>query len=68
MRDGNARKCGFMVLHLLQNTGIPGVLVECGYLNHSGDRAKLLDANYRKKLAAGIAAGLKTYVEGTPIQ
>lgn len=67
MSDGGARDCGFKVLRLLENTGIPGVLVECGYLNHSGDRAKLLNEDYRKKLAAGIVAGIRAYVEGSPL-
>lgn len=67
MNDGGARDCGFKVLRLLENTGIPGVLVECGYLNHSQDRAKLLNEEYRKKLASGIVAGLKAYVEGAPL-
>ena len=74
MRDGLARSdrsiynSGFGVLRRLKNTGIPGVLLECGYVNNTSDRAKLLDAGYRAKLAAGIVAGLKAYVEGTPIQ
>lgn len=59
---------GLGVLRRLTNTGIPGILLECGYLNHSSDRAKLQDAGYRTKLAAGIVAGLKAYIEGTPIQ
>ncbi len=47
----------------------PGrVLVECGYLNSSADRARLLNAEYRRKLAEGIVAGLRAYVEGTPIK
>jgi N-acetylmuramoyl-L-alanine amidase len=59
---------GLGVLRGLANSGIPGVLVECGYLNHSTDRAKLRDAAYRSKLAEGIVAGLKAYIEGIPIQ
>lgn len=74
MRDMKARSdsrlyaSGLAVLRRLKGTGIPGVLLECGYLNHSGDRGKLVDANFRKKLAAGVVAGLKAYVEGTPIK
>jgi len=59
---------GLGVLRRLTNTGIPGVLLECGYVNNSSDRTKLLDASHRAKLAAGIVAGLKAYVQGTPIQ
>lgn len=74
MRDMKARSdsrlyaSGLAVLRRLKGTGIPGVLLECGYLNHSGDRGKLVDASFRKKLAAGVVAGLKAYVEGTPIR
>lgn len=67
MADRGARPCGFKVLRLLENTTIPGVLLECGYLNHSRDRAKLLNEDHRKKLAEGIVAGLRAYVEGTPL-
>lgn len=66
MCDRKSGGLGLMVLRLLQDTGIPGVLVECGYLNHSRDRAKLLDDDYRKKVADGIVSGLKAYIEGTP--
>ncbi len=59
---------GLAVLRGLNDTDLPGVLVECGYVNHRSDRAKLVDAEYRRKVAAGIVAGLKAYVEGTPIK
>lgn len=55
---------GFGVLRGLRGTGLPGILLECGYLNHSSDRAKLLDPAYRTKLVQGIVRGLKVYVEG----
>jgi N-acetylmuramoyl-L-alanine amidase len=67
MCNRGARECGFKVLRLLGGTEIPGVLVECGYLNNSRDRAKLATDAYRKKVAEGIVAGLKAYVEGTPL-
>lgn len=66
--DRSLYNTGLGVLRRLENTGIPGVLLECGYVNNTSDRAKLLDAGHRAKLAAGIVAGLKAYVEGTPIQ
>ncbi len=66
--DGSLYSTGLAVLRRLENTGLPGILLECGYLNHSSDRAKLTDSNYRAKLAEGIVAGLKAYVEGTPIR
>jgi N-acetylmuramoyl-L-alanine amidase len=66
MCNRGAHDCGFKVLRLLEKTEIPGVLVECGYLNNSRDRAKLVDDEYRRKLAKGIVAGIKAYIEGTP--
>ena len=59
---------GLAVLRRLENTGIPGILLECGYLNHSSDRSKLLDSGHRSKLISGIMAGFKAYIEGSPIQ
>ena len=59
---------GLGVLRALTGSGIPGILLECGYINNSSDRAKLLNADYRKKLANGIVTGLKAYVEGTTVQ
>jgi N-acetylmuramoyl-L-alanine amidase len=59
---------GLCVLRTLSGSSIPGILLECGYVNNSADRAKLLDARYQSKLAAGIVAGLKAYVEGVPVE
>lgn len=58
---------GFAVLRGLSNSGLPGVLLECGFVNHSGDRAKLVNPDIQKKIAAGVVAGLRAYVEGTPL-
>ncbi|MHB9038196.1 MAG: N-acetylmuramoyl-L-alanine amidase [Armatimonadota bacterium] len=66
--DRSLYESGLAVLRRLENSGLPGILLECGYLNHSADRTRLLDTQYRKKLAAGIVSGLKAYVEGSPIQ
>lgn len=73
MRDRKARSdsslyaSGLGVLRRLSGSSVPGILLECGFLNHSSDRSRLLDSGYRKKLAAGVVAGLKAYVEGTPL-
>jgi N-acetylmuramoyl-L-alanine amidase len=66
--DRSLYSSGLAVLRRLSGSGIPGILVECGYLNTASDRKKLLDADYRKKVAEGIVAGLKAYVEGTEIK
>jgi N-acetylmuramoyl-L-alanine amidase len=64
MRDIKATTANFKVLRDLDGTGIPAILLECGYLNHDSDRAKLLSEDYRKKLISGIIAGFKSYIEG----
>jgi N-acetylmuramoyl-L-alanine amidase len=66
--DRSLYQGGLAVLRRLSGSGIPGVLLECGYLNNKSDRVKLLDAGYRAKLVAGIIAGFKAYVEGAPIE
>lgn len=66
--DRSLYDSGLGVLRGLENTGIPGLLLECGYVNNSSDRKKLLDSDYRAKLVGGIIAGLRAYIEGTPIQ
>ena len=66
--DSKLYSIGLGVLRKLSGSGIPGILLECGYINNSSDRAKLLNADHRKKLANGIVTGLKAYVEGTTVQ
>lgn len=66
--DRSLYASGLGVLRRLSGSGIPGVLVECGYLNHPSDRSRLLSADYREKLARGIVAALKAYVEGSRLE
>ena len=68
MHSRGAKAGGLAVLHGLESTLIPGVLLECGFLNHSSDRAKLLSPDFRKKLCDGVIAGLRAYIEGVPIK
>lgn len=63
-----ASRIGLGVLRTLSGSGIPGILLECGYINNSSDRAKLLNASHRSKLVNGIVTGLKAYVEGTTVE
>ena len=41
---------------------IPAVLVECGFLSNSAERAKLLRESYRDKISKGIASGVLEYL------
>ena len=41
--------------------GVPSVLVECGFLSNAQEEAKLLDENYRQKIAQAVAAGVLSW-------
>ena len=47
---------------LLRNAPCPAVLVECGFISHAGEEARILDPNYRDALAEGIARGILTMI------
>jgi len=51
-------------LAVLRTSQMPAVLIEVGYLNHSFDRAKLVNADFQKRVAEAIVRGLKAHVEG----
>lgn len=48
-------------VYLLSRISCPGVLVECGFLSNPKEEALLQSAEYQKKLAAVLAAGLFIY-------
>jgi len=39
----------------------PAVLVECGFVSNSSERADMMTGRYREKIAAGIAKGIIAY-------
>lgn len=39
----------------------PAVLVECGFVSNSGERAAMMTGLYRERLAVGIAKGILAY-------
>ncbi|MCX7926023.1 MAG: N-acetylmuramoyl-L-alanine amidase [Fimbriimonadales bacterium] len=51
-------------LAVLRTSQMPAVLIEVGFLNHSFDRAKLIQPNFQKRIAEAIVKGLKAHVEG----
>lgn len=51
-------------LAVLRTSQMPAVLIEVGYLNHSSDRAKLVDPQFQRRIAEAIVRGLKAHVEG----
>jgi len=57
VKDGN--------LAVIRETQMPAILIECGFLTNAKERARILDLNYRKKLAKGIALGVRDYLRNT---
>ncbi len=47
--------------YVLKQTAMPAVIVECGFLSNSGERAKLQQDDYQEKIAWGIYLGVINY-------
>ncbi|MFC2077856.1 N-acetylmuramoyl-L-alanine amidase [Candidatus Bipolaricaulota bacterium] len=47
----------------LQRTAMPAVSVETGYVTNPEERAKLVDPEYQAKVAEGILAGIRQFVD-----
>jgi N-acetylmuramoyl-L-alanine amidase len=53
-------------LAVLRASTMPAVLCEVAYINHAGDRKRLLDADFQLHVAEAICDGLRCYIEGNP--
>jgi len=76
VRDAYGRSTGMRVSPTYGGTGIyrsndyggtnlsrvPKIFIECGNMRNAGDAARLRDARFRGRAAAGIAAGLERFV------
>lgn len=51
--------------YLLKKTGIPIVIVECGFLSNSAEAEKLTDKRYQEKIAWAIHLGILQYLNRT---
>ena len=60
VRDRGVKTAKFQVL---QESKMPGVLIECGFLSNKEEAKKLRSAEYQEKLAEGIAQGIFTYLD-----
>ncbi len=49
-------------LIVLKYNEMPACLVECGFITSETERAKLFDPEYQKKVAEGIANGIKKFL------
>ncbi|QFR49703.1 AMIN domain-containing protein [Sulfurimonas lithotrophica] len=58
VKDGGVREGPFWVLVGAQ---MPAVLVEVGFISHPTEARRLVDDNYRKKMAEGLADGIERY-------
>jgi N-acetylmuramoyl-L-alanine amidase len=56
--DSTIYDSGFAVLRW---TSMPAVLFEMGFMNHSTDRAAIINANHQNAMADAIVAGIKTF-------
>ncbi len=59
MFDRGVKTARFFVL---RETVMPAVLVEAGFISNPGDRQKLCDTEFRRKIAEGCAAGIEEYL------
>ena len=55
-------KEGSKDIFILDNTTVPAVIVECGFLSNDAERLKLTDEEYQKQLAYAIAMGVLDYI------
>lgn len=48
-------------IYILDQTVVPSVIVECGFLSNDEERAKLIDPAYQKQIAYAVAMGVLEY-------
>lgn len=59
--DDNVRESKIGDYYMLEQTMVPAVIVECGFVSNSEDFANLQSEEYQKKLAYGIFLGINEY-------
>lgn len=62
--DDNVRESKVGDYYMLEQTKVPAVIVECGFVSNSEDFANLQSEEYQKKLAYGIFLGINEYFGG----
>lgn len=60
--DRGIKRARFTVL---EGAPCPALLVECGFLSHPEEGARLLDPDYRDRIAEGISRGITEFIEAT---
>ena len=51
---------------VIAQAACPAILVECGFLTHAAEARRLNDVGHQEKLARGIAAGVKAFLQSRP--
>lgn len=59
MTNRGVKSAGFHVIRA--TTRNPAVLVECGFVSNSSERARMMTGEYRKRIAEGIAQGIMAF-------
>ncbi|MEI8140888.1 MAG: N-acetylmuramoyl-L-alanine amidase [bacterium] len=57
--DRGIRRARFYVI---RNANCPATLVECGFLSNRKESSKILDDDYRDRIAEGVSRGILTYL------
>ena len=52
-------------IFILDQSTVPAVLVECGFLSNDEERKKLTDEEYQKKMSGAIMCGIIDYISKT---
>lgn len=60
---GNVRgECNSSDLYILKESGVTGVLIECGFLSNTEDERLLLSEDYQERIAYSIMCGVVRYL------
>lgn len=57
------RSAKYSNLHVTRETKMPAVLLEIGFLSNKGDEAQLFTDDFQNRVAQGIVAGIKEYLQ-----
>ncbi len=55
-------------IYLLENSEVPSVIIECGFISNPTDSALLVDEDYTDKLAFYIFCGISQYLEDVEVE